>query len=192
MSRRLATPQPCHLASCSPSFQLLAFVFKSPHTHTHSLSLSLASFLLFVICSSRATNNRSPLYLLLPHMILDQRALVLSASLPSSSELMHGPFVHRTISIAHQIKIETSRSSGGRPGITVTNVESAASPTTGTSVRVFPRVFLMTAVTLASTSHNRPLTCTMQDDSGLLVTQWTPHLPPSFSLSSFSDNVSWP
>jgi len=58
------------------------------HTHTHTLSLSLSP-LSSPFCSGRATNNRSPLYLSLHHMILDRRALVLSAISPSHSPNSH-------------------------------------------------------------------------------------------------------
>jgi len=59
------------------------------HIHTHTLSLSLSLPFLSPFCSGRATNNRSPLYLSLHHMISDRCALVLTTFLPSYSPNSH-------------------------------------------------------------------------------------------------------
>ena len=88
-------PQPCaSFALCFPPFCLHFAIVEAAHaepahTHTHSLSLSLSLPFLSPFCSSRATNNRGPLYLLLHHTISDQCALVLTAFSPSYSPNSH-------------------------------------------------------------------------------------------------------
>ena len=86
-------PQLCPSLHCTfpPSVRVLLSLKRltqSQHTyiHTHSLSLSLSLPFLSPSCSGRATNNCSPLYLLLHHTISDQCALVLSAISPSHSQ----------------------------------------------------------------------------------------------------------
>jgi len=120
MSRRLATPQPCRLASRFPLLLCPAFVFslsRSPFTHTLSLSLSASSP--FIYSPFAAVERLTIAVRFIFRSIARSRIDVLGSIRAIAFLIQNSRVDHSSIVYWHEAQVQTrpERSESSHPGI---------------------------------------------------------------------------